>query len=218
MRGWTVIGGWALSPEVLHPVFGTEGITYVDLNGLAPRLVGENGTLRADWRSRAREAVAGLLGEGSPGNLAGWSTGAMVAVSIAADLGVRRLVLLSAAGALRWPARVLRGMRQRLAADRAGVVRDFLRRCGGTGEERPSSVPDGALAAGLIFLEHYCWGEGKLPLEGRVTVFHGRDDRVVPPGAGRDFARRIGAEFVEHPGGHLFFRDPGNARAIRECL
>lgn len=218
MRGWTVIGGWALGPEVLRPVFGGEGVAYVDVNRVTPLLVGEEGALRSDWRSRARDYVSGHVGGGGVTDLAGWSTGALVAVSIAADLGVRRLVLLSAAAAMGWPATVLRRMRQRLSSDRRGVVRDFLSRAGAPEGIAESPVPAAFLSAGLFFLEHYPFErEVGLP-GGRVVVFHGRDDRILPAAAGREFAGRLGAPFEDFPGGHLFFLDPANAAAIRGRL
>jgi pimeloyl-ACP methyl ester carboxylesterase len=220
---WIVLGGWAAAPEILRPVFGDEGVVYVDVNEAMPFLGGP------DWPARAAGFLRERGAEGGAFRLAGWSTGAMVAASAAPLLGPRILALLSSAdsfcgGEGGWPARVVRRMRKRLAEDPAGVRAEFAERCrdprdgpvDGACFEKP--YPADALGAGLEFLERY----RRDPAAGRaaypVLAFHGRDDKIVPSRAGRAAAESAGARFAEFEGGHLFFTNPGNAALLRGLL
>lgn len=220
---WVVLGGWAVAPEILRPVFGDEGVVYVDVNEMTPLLGGP------DWPARAAEFLKGRGAEGKSFGLGGWSTGAMVAASAAPLLGPRSLALLSYAdsfcgGEGGWPARVVRRMRRRLAEDPDGVRAEFAERCRDPRDgpvDRAcfeKSYAAGALGAGLDFLERY----RRVPAGGRagypVLAFHGRDDKIVSSRAGRAAAESAGARFAEFEGGHLFFTNPENAAAMRGLL
>jgi pimeloyl-ACP methyl ester carboxylesterase len=218
-----VLGGWAAAPEILRPVFGDEGVVYVDVNEAMPLLGG------TDWPARAAEFLRDRGAEGGAFRLAGWSTGAMVAASAAPLLGPRALVLLSSAdsfcgGEGGWPARVVRRMRKRLAEDPARVRAEFVERCRDPRDgpvDRAyfeKSYSADVLEEGLDFLERYRRGPAAGGASYPILAFHGRDDKIVPSRAGRAAAESAGARFAEFGGGHLFFTNPGNAAAMRGLL
>jgi surfactin synthase thioesterase subunit len=224
-----VLGGWAVAPEILRPVFGVEGVVYVDVNELTPLLVGPGEVLRPDWRARAVEFLLARGAKVGGFSLAGWSTGAMVAASVAGILRPRGLALLSWAGSFcggegGWSPRVIRRMKRKLAEDPAPVRADFVDRCRDPGDgpiDRTcleKAYPAESLGAGLDFLEHYRRDPSADRAGCPVLAFHGRDDKIVLPGAGRASAESAGALFAEFRGGHLFFTNAENAAALRSLL
>jgi pimeloyl-ACP methyl ester carboxylesterase len=226
---WVVLGGWAVAPEILRPVFGGEGVVYVDVNELTPLLVGPDEVLRPDWRARAAEFILARGAKVGGFSLAGWSTGAMVAASVAGLLGPRGVALFSSAdgfcgGKGGWSPRVIRRMKKRLAEDPAPVRADFEGRCRDPGDGPidktclEKAYPVESLGAGLDFLEHYRRDPAADRAACPVIAFHGRDDKIVPSGAGRASAESAGARFAEFDGGHLFFTNAENAAALRGLL
>ena len=87
----TVLGGWGLEPHVLQPLFG-DAPEYLDVNRLLPGLI-DAGRLKDGWREACAAAIAPQLAR--PRLLAGWSTGAIVALGCAPLLRPEALVLIS---------------------------------------------------------------------------------------------------------------------------
>jgi surfactin synthase thioesterase subunit len=139
MVNWFVFGGWALPPFILSPVFGTDAI-YIDANAIIPSLI-DNGTLSDDWQQKLCDIVVkeSIL-PGTPLGIAGWSTGAMLAWSLADKLKPDAGVFISAtpsfckkreSGFLSGQkSSVLKSMRERLLIDPDTVVEKFYRQCG----------------------------------------------------------------------------------------
>ena len=76
---WTVLGGWAVPPAVLESIFGKNS-NYIDINPLIPSLF-DKGTLVPDWIQRLKNILEPRLS--MPLYLAGWSTGAILSLSLA---------------------------------------------------------------------------------------------------------------------------------------
>ncbi len=223
------IGGWAVGPEIMRGILGGEEMVLVDVNEMAPLLVDGSGGLMPDWRRRASEFLHDGCAAREGCVIMGWSTGALVAASVARQIGSSRTVLLSAAGSApeeggAWPRRVLSRMRSRLREDTRKVVGEFASLCR---DDRDGRVEEswfgdrytaGALLAGLDFLEHYRYDPASDRSAGPVIAFHGRGDRVAPVESGRIFGAVVGARFVELEGGHMFFTNPRNAEIIRGSM
>jgi pimeloyl-ACP methyl ester carboxylesterase len=208
---WVVFGGWALKPDLLRPLFGDNSI-YVDINDMMPSLV-EHGKLRPDWvdTTRAKTVFADRQADY---DLAGWSTGAIVACGLAMTVPVERLVLLSSTPSFcnregftfgQRPG-VLDVMRRGLMKPGNNVVDDFGIRSGISGAAQIKLAHDPKnLVDGLHFLEQV----NLLPILKRVEavtrVFHGDKDPIVQPEAGKMLAEAIGAQFSLVPGRHAFF-------------
>ncbi|MCL2690457.1 MAG: hypothetical protein FWE57_11515, partial [Chitinispirillia bacterium] len=89
-----IFGGWAVKPEILKPVFG-ENACYVDVNEIMPKLF-DSYLLKKDWIEIVMSECQ-LTDDDIPYTIAGWSTGAMFAYSIARVICPQKLILLSAA-------------------------------------------------------------------------------------------------------------------------
>jgi pimeloyl-ACP methyl ester carboxylesterase len=208
---WLVLGGWALKPDLLRPVFGESSI-YIDVNDLMPGFI-DNRNLRSDWIDLARAKVKNYLANGAFG-LAGWSTGAIVACGLALLSEVENLVLLSVTPSFcrregfRFGQRpvILDVMRKDLLKPGNRVVGDFGIKSGITGAAQVKVMHDPKnLIDGLHFLEQV----NLLPILKKVSahsrVLHGDNDPIIPAEAGKMLADSIGAEFSLMPGGHAFF-------------
>ncbi len=209
-NSWTVLGGWGVSPEVLRPIFG-DNSTYIDVNELAIDICGA-GHLEADWKERVTAAVAPFL-EHSP-LLAGWSTGAILALGCASQFNLDGLVLISGTASFcrnatyRFGAhpRILRSMRDKIAIDPATVLSDFHRQCGFP-VNRHLNVPwtPDTLQAGLHLLEQLVLDPALFPLTCKPLFVHGTRDTIVPFDAGSSLHHSLGGVFVPFDAPHACF-------------
>jgi pimeloyl-[acyl-carrier protein] methyl ester esterase len=208
---WIVFGGWALRPDLLSPLFGDNSI-YVDTNDIMPALV-KDGKLLPDWVDIARSKTV-LADRQAEYDLAGWSTGAIVACGLSMTVPTKNLVLLSATPSFcrregfspgQRP-KVLDVMRRGLLKPGNNVVGDFGVRSGISGAalikvmHEPQNLVDG-----LHFLEQVDLRPHLRKIEAHARVYHGDQDPIVPLEAGKMLAEMIGAEFSLLPGGHAFF-------------
>ena len=211
---WTVLGGWAFPPSILSGIFG-EKATYIDLNLIMPDLIAGN-TLKQDWIEQIRSLV---LTEKPPSLLAGWSTGAIVALALAPHLKIDTLVLLSATPSFcrregfRFGARpsVVQSMIEALSVSPQAVLQRFYEQCGFSGTPHAHTYSYQQLVSGLQFLEQV----NLLPvqkLDCMVQVFHGREDKIIPVEAGRQVCATLEGVMVEYPGSHLFFLEHDKIR------
>jgi pimeloyl-ACP methyl ester carboxylesterase len=209
-----------MDAELLRPVFGDCGI-YVDVNPLMPSLL-DGATLRRDWagiveRKYAREFKA-------TGQIAGWSTGAIVACSLAKRVRPSKMILLSATPSFcrregfrfGWKPAVLVAMRERLAVPHNTVLRDFMAAAGlpPTHAGRAGYSAD-TLIAGLVFLEQASLLGIASTVNCPSLVLHGNADGIVPHHAGAALAHTIGAQFQLVDGGHAFFAEWGQGEIDR---
>jgi len=209
-KPWLVFGGWAISPEILKPLFGDESF-YVDINKIMPLLF-DGGELNLNWTGIIKKMneclaidVAGIVG---------WSTGAIIACALTQYVTVKRLVLFSATPSFcrregfkyGMRATVIRSMISKLQEKNDGVVKDFLIQCGLNDDETKNSrYDDQTLIKGLMFLEQVNLIGALKKLECACLVIHGRDDKIIPSHAGETLAGMIGAECKLVDGGHAFF-------------
>jgi pimeloyl-ACP methyl ester carboxylesterase len=139
MVNWLVFGGWAVPPSVLKPVFGADAV-YIDVNAIIPSLM-NNGTLSDAWQQKLFDIVVEEpILHGAPLGIAGWSTGAMLAWTVAGKLKPAAGVFISAtpsfcrrseSGFLSGQrSSVLKSMREKLLIDPDDVVEEFYRQCG----------------------------------------------------------------------------------------
>jgi pimeloyl-ACP methyl ester carboxylesterase len=226
---WLVFGGWGMDPELLRPLFGGSSI-YVDVNLLMPLLL-DGATLRRDWagiveRKYAREFKA-------TGRIAGWSTGAIVACSLAKRARPSKMILLSATPSFcrregfrfGWKPGVLVAMRERLAVPHNTVLRDFAAAAGMPPDHAVFAGYDAdILIAGLSFLEQASLLDIASTVNYPSLVLHGNADVIVPHQAGAALARSVGAQFRLVEGGHAFFAGWGRGEidrllvdALQEC-
>ena len=210
-KPWLVFGGWAVSPDILRPVFGEESI-YVDINEIMP-LLSDDDRLIDDWVDIVKNNIAGYLTKEIAG-IAGWSTGAIMACGLAQHIHVKRLVLLSATPSFcrrdgfRFGQRssIVQAMIDKMEDKNNSVVNDFLIQCGLRENKIMTKVyNEKALVLGLMFLEKVNLIGALKKAEGEVFVVHGRDDKVIPYQAGEALAGMIGADFKICSGSHAFF-------------
>lgn len=203
---WTVLGGWGFQSEILKPVFGKDSI-YVDINKHVKGLF-EGDTLKGDWAAGLKE----ILQIPDASYLAGWSTGAIMALGLAGQIKPSRIVLLSAT-----PSFVNTGgftcgkekrsvelMRLNLKRNAQKTVDQFIKTAGGISE--PLTYSPEELKYGLLFLEQVCL----LPLKTLsfpLHVINAAEDQIVSPEAGKYLSARAGGIYHELPGNHLFFND-----------
>src|SRR5262249_17984140 len=79
--------------------------------------------------------------------------------------------------------------------------------------------------AGLVqelrLYQRWGFGLGDIPAEGRVLLWHGKDDVLVPPAMSECVAQHFpGAELTLHPGGHFMVLEHADevVRRIRSAL
>jgi pimeloyl-ACP methyl ester carboxylesterase len=206
---WLVLGGWALPPEILSPVFGPDAV-FLDVNSLVPPVVA-SGNLDVDWRASIAESVLARVPPFA--RIAGWSTGAIIAAGICELIRVRQIALLSVTPSfcqrqeygVGWPPRVLRRLQERLVADPRHALANFYGQCGIPASQGLLRDYDSvSLQAGLLFLREVSLFPLS-PLSMPCTVMHGLSDRVVPAESGQRFAEAAGGRFVACEGGHAFF-------------
>lgn len=215
-----VFGGWAVEPDLLVPLFGTDA-RYVDINMIMPILFNSD-ELKENWIDVVISEMG--LKKGEADCISGWSTGAMIAYEAARKLNPPKAFLLSATpcfcrkGSYRFGIRqsVLDAMISSLDTDRHGVLSSFFDRCGIPYDSKPGEKYSTAqLKSGLLFLR-----EADLhplePLENKPVFLQGSDDEIIPKTASVYFSEKAGGVHLEFPGPHAFFvNDP---EEVAECM
>jgi hypothetical protein len=209
MRKRLVVGGWGVVPTILESCFSSPAI-YIDCNPLMPLII-NNGLLKTDWIEILLDRMH-TFHEGDI-DLAGWSTGAIIALALSNYLKPHSLTLLS--GTLSFCRRdgyrhgirssVLSSMIQNLTTDPAGVVSQFYKTCGlDILPPKPLPWTPSMLIDGLHFLGQVdirnCVCSGK-----SVHVFHGKDDSVIPFAAGELVADHCDTKIQMINSTHAFF-------------
>jgi pimeloyl-ACP methyl ester carboxylesterase len=212
-KPWLVFGGWAVSPEIIRPVFGKKSI-YIDINEIIPLLI-DNEELSEQWPVIVQKNIDANLTIDIAG-IAGWSTGAIIACALAQNIPVKRLVLLSGTPSFcrregfrfGWRPAILQSMRKKLGEKDNTVVCEFLNQSGIKENDAGSHRYDEkVLSAGLMFLEKVNLLPHLKKAVPNAVVLHGKEDKIVPYQAGAALAGMIGADFVPCNGGHAFFLD-----------
>jgi len=207
-----VIGGWAVDPAVLRPIFGNQA-TYIDINHLMPSIVCDQGLI-SDWKQKLKDLLSPYLATGV--TLAGWSTGAIAAAAVAGLVNISKLVLLSATpsfcrrDSFRYGMRpqIVRNMITSIKEDKETVLKRFYYQCGFTDisfDHSQYSIEE--LTCGLQFLmqadllsiatlrDSSC----------QIHCLHGSEDRIIPSEAGNFLCQRLGGNWYQLNGPHAFF-------------
>lgn len=213
-RSWTVLGGWAVPPSVLYPVFGKDSV-YIDINPLMPAFF-RNGSILPDWKEILLSLITPQVKK--PIFIAGWSTGAILSLALSSLLMPEMMVLLSSTPSFcrrdnfrhgtRKP--VLQSMRASLETDRENVLKSFYSRCGLDDFVPSVTYTLDELATGLRFLEEVYFSDEDLQYLSNLTssklIFHGTRDLIVPFEAGKYLSSKVKGVFFEYEGTHSFFR------------
>jgi len=212
---WLVFGGWALTPNILRPIFGDD-VCYIDINPIMPCLM-DSGRLADNWPRRFFDAIAPPVTPDHTCHVAGWSTGALCAYGLIQFLKPQSLFLLSPTAAfcqkedfqMGTPVSIVQSMRTALLQEPDKVLRKFFIRCGidtrhAINTRKRYTIEE--LGAGLLFLEHISF----LPLS-PITIpcscLHGNNDKIIPAEAGRLFSDGIRGTFHRFDSGHAFFTE-----------
>jgi len=207
-----VFGGWAVSPDILKNVFGDDAC-YIDVNKIMPKIFDTSCRLKDDWTEIVIAECQ--LKYGNIDILAGWSTGAMFAYTIARTCThpPKKLIFLSATPCFcrkddfRFGTRaaVLEQMIGALSNDRDTVLQSFYERCG-LGYD-PDIIPDYTiheLSCGLQFLKQADL-RPITPLSTKPIFYHGQNDLIIPISASKYFSEKTNGSYIEITGGHAFF-------------
>ncbi|MDR2729020.1 MAG: alpha/beta hydrolase [Chitinispirillales bacterium] len=207
-----VFGGWAVKPQVLEPVFGKDAC-YIDVNEIMPKLF-DSRLLKKDWVKIVLSECR-LTGNNIPHTIAGWSTGAMFAYSIARLSCPKKLILFSATSRFcrkdeyRFGVResALDQMISALSHDSQNVLESFYKRCGlRYDSEVISRYTPEQLSHGLMFLKQTDL-RPLAPLGTKPLFFHGCDDKIIPKEASVYFSSQTGGTHTAFSGGHTFFTE-----------
>lgn len=229
-RLW-LLPGWAHGNDHYAPLLDALGgpeVRAIDWHMLGPH--------RATWPRLGLEQIETTR---HPVTLLGWSLGALLALDIAARAPDRiaGLILLSATArfvsdadeTLGIPTHRLRAMRKGLARHPETVLRAFFKEVLVPEEADPAMVdtriekalriPCETLQAGLDYLAEADTREALSAIRAPVLLFHGREDRIVPIGAGQRLALalpRTVCTYYDHTGHDLpFYRARRVAQVIR---
>jgi len=210
-----LLHGWSLSGLA----FSELAESLPDFRLLLPDLPGHGGSSPPQMAtfSSLADDLSSWLSAVAPGPLllGGWSLGGMLAMELATrpEIPVERLLLISTtprftAGA-DWPhglpATQVRALARNLERRFAATLGEFLAMTFAPGEVdaarmrairnfaiQPGGFPDPASAAALLgLLEHHDQRQLPATLACPALVIHGREDRIVPVGAGRDLAATL---------------------------
>ena len=208
-----VFGGWAVKPEILEPIFG-ENACYVDVNKIMPKLF-DSHQLKKNWTEIVLSECQ-LTDNDIPNTIAGWSTGAMFAYSIARIICPQKLILLSATprfcrkdgysfGAVRES--LLDQMISMLPKYRQNVLSVFYDRCGLQYDSKTiTDYTAEQLKHGLLFLKQADLHPLR-SLQIKPLFFHGCDDKIIPKEASVYFCEQIDGVYTELAGPHAFFQE-----------
>jgi pimeloyl-ACP methyl ester carboxylesterase len=178
-------GGWSLSPALLEGHFG-QNCTYIDSNLIMPELFDKNNKLKDTWPQVVKKHLH--LSDTQHYHLAGWSTGAMIALALASTLQVHSLTLISPT--LSFCRReghrhgthpsVLRSMREQLQQLPRNVLQKFYLSCGFDETFKPVvSYTIEQLTLGLHFLEQVDLTKIVFACSNTIII-HGRNDAIIP--------------------------------------
>lgn len=212
MNGKTlVLGGWACPPALLRPLFGTD-CEYVDINLLSQNII-ESGCLVSNWKERVMDTLGQKAKDVD--YLAGWSTGAIMALGLIPRICPRKTILLSATPSFcrrqhyrfGMPEKMVRVMIRGLTSDREKTLARFFQNCA---LPRPFPETSGyttrQLSDGLTLLCQLLYSPEELKaIHDPIMILHGKDDRIVPCKAGQTLAEILHAPFHRVEGGHGFF-------------
>ena len=170
---WLVLGGWSLSPTILHPIFGMAA-DYIDVNLIMPKLLDNNNVLKNNWQVVLHHEIQNTTG-GSFCGIAGWSTGAFCAYALRQYFPLYSTVLISSAPSFctrdnfkyGQNPQVVKVMRRQLHRDKTAVLESFWQQCGFS-DNYPllrAEYSIETLNAGLLFLEQV----SLLPLSSNST-------------------------------------------------
>lgn len=206
---WTVLGGWASPPQELSPIFG-DNASFFDINKLMNNII-INEKLVEDWENKLLPLL--FTGNSQPCYLAGWSTGAIIAVAMAQIIKPKALILFAPTHSFcrhephlhgTRPS-VLKTMISELQIKKDTVIEQFFTRCGIHSYLSTEDYSVKELQNGLFFLLQVHLSK-LLPLECPVICFHGKDDLIIPIEAGRDISKAIGGTMYEIDGPHAFYQ------------
>jgi surfactin synthase thioesterase subunit len=167
--------------------------------------------LDKNWPNILKKKLS--LSESKKYNLAGWSTGAILAFALATLVPVTSLILISPT--LSFCRRegyrhgthptVLRTMREHLSDTPDDVLSKFYRSCGfGDTFHFKNQYSTEQLNVGLHFLEQVDCTKMKLTFPNAIII-HGSDDAIIPHRAGVMVAEACGSTVHTVQGGHAFF-------------
>lgn len=148
-------------------------------------------------------------------HLVGWSMGAQLGLDFSLAHPHRVASLSLVAMRSRWPTADIAAIREGLAADAAGFMRGFYRKCF-LGYRRPylrfvdklesaylAGIDEATLAAGLDYLEGF--SPPDKPPDVPVRIIHGRKDVVAPPA--ERVALKGADELILPHSGHMVLLD-----------
>jgi len=205
---WIVFGGWAIPPQILAPLFGSE-TPLIDTNEIMPDLV-RGDVLVKNWQDVLVDRLLPQIPR-RPYGIAGWSTGSLLAYALAQRTRPACGVFISATPSFcrreefqwGWKPSVLKSMRRELASDPDKLLKELYMQCG---IETFSLVSLNAknLIAGLFFLEQVNLIPVK-PFPFPALFLHGKADSIIPHAAGKYFCDAAGGTFIEYDGPHAIF-------------
>jgi hypothetical protein len=205
-----VFGGWSLSPALLEGCFGQD-CTYIDSNEIMPFLFDKNNNLKNTWSLIVKQHLQ--LSDTLHYHLAGWSTGAMIALALASILQVQTLTLISPTVSFcrregfrhgTHPS-VLRSMREQLQQHPQNVLEKFYRSCDFDEIFTPDSTYTvQQLTLGLHFLEQADLTKTVCTCS-NTNIIHGRNDAIIPYSAAATTAGVCGGTLHCINAGHAVF-------------
>lgn len=207
-----VIGGWAVDPAVLRPIFGNQAV-YIDINHLMPSIVKSHGLI-SNWKQKLKDLLSPHWSTGLA--LAGWSTGAIAAAAIADQVNISKLILLSATPSFCRRDNFRYGMRPQIVQNmitsinenKEQVLKQFFYQCGLADISLDySQYTIEELTCGLQFLMQ----ADLLPVSPfhdsscQIHCLHGSEDRIIPSDAGNFLCLQLGGKWHQLSGPHAFF-------------
>lgn len=205
-----VFGGWSLSPMLLEGCFGPD-CTFVDSNLIMLFLFDTSKKLHNTWPEIVKQHLQ--LSDSLQYNIAGWSTGAMIALALASIVQVHTMTLISPTISFcrrdgfrhgTHPS-VLRTMREQLLQQPQTVLEKFYRLCGFEESFKPESTySTQQLTLGLHFLEQVDLTK-TVHTSPNTILIHGRNDAVIPYPAAEATAGICGGTLRSIDAGHAVF-------------
>lgn len=216
---WCVLGGWGIEPEVLKPLFG-ENSNFFDVNQVMCEIV-KKGQLCKNWEDVFCKKI--LSTTDSADYIAGWSTGAIIAMACAKRLKPIRLILISPTLSFcrntifKYGIKpvLLQKMREKIFLEPIEVISEFRKKCGFDAKEKQKiRWSKEELICGLYFLEQVIIEPKELhclPL-----IIHGTRDEIIPSIAGESLYKKYGGFFLKLDAPHACFLN--NEEKIKETV
>jgi surfactin synthase thioesterase subunit len=202
------LGGWSLSPDLLNVVF-TNNTTFIDSNVIIDSII-DSTSLSDNW---VPDVINNYFGSFSGNSiLAGWSTGAMIAVALAPILRPKALILCSPTLSFirrdtytfGTKSSLVTSMINELAADKNKVLAQFHKRCGFETLQNSENYSVPLLQKGLFFLQQADLITSPPP-SCPVICMHGTNDTIIPVKAGQFACEHLKGNMHTFDGGHQFF-------------